>query len=214
MQSNEVVIIDYGVGNLLSVQRGFEHFGARVTLSSDAEIICRARRLVLPGVGAFGAAMNVLRSLQLFEPILEAARSGAPLLGICLGMQMLFEESEEFGLHKGLALIPGRVAPVPSVTTDGSSQRIPHIGWSALYPATNSPPWRDTSLAEVKPGDSVYFVHSFMAMPVHPSDRLADANYGGHSVAGVVKRNNVTGCQFHPEKSGSVGLSILKNFLQ
>lgn len=208
----DVAVIDYGVGNLLSVRRGFEHCGASVAVTSDAAAILAAPRVVLPGVGAFRNAMEELQRRDLVGVIREVARSGKPLLGICLGMQMLLDESEEFGLTAGLGLIPGRVVPVPDRSAAGEPQKVPHIGWSDLQPAAGSPGWNATVLRDVRPGESVYFVHSFMAEPRDPAHRVADHVRGGHRIAGVIGANNVSGCQFHPEKSGDVGLRILRAF--
>lgn len=209
----EVTVIDYGVGNLLSVQRGLEHCGAKVTVTTDHETILASQRLVLPGVGAFGDAMQELNRLGLVPVIRKLAKDGRPLLGICLGMQLLLEESEEFGLSQGLGLIAGRVIPVPAHSVSGEPQKIPHIGWNALQPAS-SQEWATTVLREVCPGESVYFVHSFMAEPTDVSNRLADCLYGEQRVSAVIGRGSVVGCQFHPEKSGEVGLKILRAFCE
>jgi glutamine amidotransferase len=208
----EVAIIDYGAGNLLSVQRGFEHCGAKVTLTSEPEKILAASRVVLPGVGAFGNAMKALHNLGLVEVIRELEKKQIPLLGICLGMQLLLEESEEFGITVGLGLIPGRVLPVPKLTESGEMLKIPHIGWSALLEPDGLNGWNGTLLHDNHPGDSAYFVHSFMAVPTDPYHRIADCKYGGHSIAAVIGRGHITGCQFHPEKSGEIGLKILRRF--
>jgi glutamine amidotransferase len=208
----EVVVIDYGVGNLLSVQRGLEHCGAKVTLTSDPEKVLAAKRVVLPGVGAFGNAMEALHSLDLVEAIRELANKKIPLLGICLGMQLLLEESEEFGITAGLGLIPGRVLPIPMWTELGEIQKIPHIGWSSLQLSHGLDGWNRTLLQNNQPSESAYFVHSFMAVPNDRDHRIADCNYGGHSIAAVIRRGYITGCQFHPEKSGEVGLKMLRRF--
>jgi glutamine amidotransferase len=213
LSATEVTVIDYGVGNLLSVQRGLEHCGAKVILSSDPEQILAAKRVVLPGVGAFGNAMQALNSLGLVSVIREIGQRKTPLLGICLGMQLLFEESEEFCNTKGLGLIPGRVIPIPAVTVSGVEQKIPHIGWNTLLPARARSDWHGSLLQDNRPGDATYFVHSFMALPADPAHRIADCDYGGHLVSAVVGRDQITGCQFHPEKSGEVGLKILRRFM-
>jgi imidazole glycerol-phosphate synthase subunit HisH len=213
MSIPEVTVIDYGVGNLLSVQRGLEHCGAKVILTADPMQILTARRVVLPGVGAFGNAMQALEQLDLVTVIRELAQRKTPLLGICLGMQLLLEESEEFGLTAGLGLIPGRVIPVPAITILGETQKIPHIGWSALQVSDTDEDWQETLLQDNKPGEAVYFVHSFMAVPTDSANRIADCMYGGHKVAAMVSRGHITGCQFHPEKSGEVGLKILRRFI-
>ena len=213
MSVPEVTVIDYGVGNLLSVQRGFEHCGATATVTADPEKILRAKRVVLPGVGAFGNAMQALERLGLVAVIRELARRQTPLLGICLGMQLLLDESEEFGVTPGLGLIPGRVIPVPAQTQSGEPQKIPHIGWNALQPSGAADRWRGTLLQDNQPGDATYFVHSFMAVPADPAHRIADCVYGGHLVPATIGRERTTGCQFHPEKSGKVGLKILSRFM-
>ena len=213
MSAPEVVVIDYGVGNLLSVQRGLEHCGAKVILTADTEQILTAKRVVLPGVGAFGNAMQALERLGLVAVIRELAHRQTPLLGICLGMQLLLDESEEFGVTAGLGLIPGRVIPVPAQTLSGETQKIPHIGWSALQPSNATGRWNGTMLQDNRPGEAAYFVHSFMAVPSDPAHRIADCVYGGHLIPAAIGRNQITGCQFHPEKSGEVGLKILRRFL-
>ncbi len=209
----DVTVIDYGAGNLLSVQRGFESCGASVTVTSDHRTILAALKVVLPGVGAFQSAMQALNRLGLISVIRQVAIAGKPLLGICLGMQLLLDESEEFGLARGLGLIPGRVVPVPSQSSAGEFQKVPHIGWSGLCRSPGQT-WSDTILRNSTPGDAVYFVHSFMAEPTDSAHRLADCMYGGRRVAAVISRQNVVGCQFHPEKSGQIGLEILRAFCE
>ena len=209
----DVAVIDYGVGNLLSVSRALEHCGSQVNVTSDATAILSASRVVLPGVGAFADGMAALRALGLDLVVQKVAIAGTPLLGICLGMQMLFDESEEFGDTLGLGLIPGRVVQIPSKTTSGESHKIPHIGWNELVFPDQRDSWRSGLLADVEPGEAAYFVHSFMALPASPEIRLADCHFGGISISAVVTRDNVIGCQFHPEKSGEVGLRILGRFI-
>ncbi|AOS44987.1 Imidazole glycerol phosphate synthase subunit HisH 1 [Lacunisphaera limnophila] len=213
MKSPEVTIIDYGVGNLLSVQRGFEHCGATTRITAEASLILAADRVVLPGVGAFGDAMMALEQRGLVAVVKEVVARGIPLLGICLGMQMLLDESEEFGLSTGLGVIPGRVVPVPDRTVAGAAQKIPHIGWNSLVTAPGGGGWGGTVLQDIRAGEATYFVHSFMAVPRDPAHRLADCLYGGHALPAVIRRDRITGCQFHPEKSGPVGLRILRNFI-
>ena len=212
MRSPEVVVIDYGMGNLLSVQRGLEHVGAQVFVSSDPECIYAAERVVLPGVGAFPDAMEELARRGLVSVIREIAGRGTPLLGICLGMQVLFETGAEFGETAGLALLPGSVVAIPAQNVDGQPQKIPHVGWSGLHPSGGCS-WEGTVLADVVAGEAAYFVHSFMANPSHARYRIADCNYGGIPIAALVGNENVVACQFHPEKSGDVGLRILRRFL-
>ena len=207
-----VTIIDYGVGNLLSVARAFVQIGAEAVVTSDPAAITRAERLVLPGVGAFSQGMQELRQRGLIEPLRAFARSSRPFLGVCLGMQMLLDSSEEFGAHPGLGLIPGKVVAIPRTKQDGNPHKIPHIGWNALQPAPGAD-WSTTALADVRPGAYAYFVHSFSAEPTRRENRLADVDYNGRTVCAVVSNGGIIGCQFHPEKSGDVGLSILRRFL-
>jgi len=212
MNMSEVTIIDYGVGNLLSVQRGLEYCGAKVRLTSNPELILASKRVVLPGVGAFPNAMNALNKLNLVPVIQELDKLNTPLLAICLGMQLLMDQSEEFGHTPGLGLIPGRVVPVPAKTSAGDFQKIPHIGWSSLNPSGESEVWKDTLLQDNQPGDAAYFVHSYMTQPSDQSNQVAHTFYGGHRISAVISKNQITGCQFHPEKSGEVGLKILQRF--
>jgi imidazole glycerol-phosphate synthase subunit HisH len=209
----EVAVVDYGLGNLLSVRRALEHCGATVTVTSDPDIILSVSRVVLPGVGAFADGMAELQSQGLDAIVREVVKRGSFLLGICLGMQMLLDESEEFGITEGLGLISGRVEPIPVTTLDGCSQKIPHIGWNSLAVSNDLKNWATGLLQNINPGEAVYFVHSFMANPKNPSHRLADCSYGGRRVSAVIQKENVFGCQFHPEKSGEVGLKVLQSFL-
>ena len=213
MSTPEVAVIDYGMGNLLSVRRGLTHCGAIVEVTAKPDAILAAPLVVLPGVGAFGNGMAELRRLGLDEVVRKVAAQGTPLLGICLGMQMLLDESEEFSRTAGLGIIPGRVVPVPETTADGRSQKIPHVGWNAVVLAPGRESWDNTPLQEVASGEAAYFVHSFMASPTDPDHRLAVCYYGGIPVTAVIGRDNVFGCQFHPEKSGDVGLKVLRKFL-
>lgn len=210
----DVAIIDYGVGNLLSVSRAVQHCGARALVTSDPAAILAADRVILPGVGAFANGMAALQADGLDAVVRQVAAAGTPLLGICLGMQMLMESSEEFGQTAGLALIPGRVVQIPGHTVHGEPHKIPHIGWNALVPAPGGSAWPGGLLGGISPGEAVYFVHSFMAQPAEPAHRLADCLYGGIAVSASVQRGSVVGCQFHPEKSGEVGLRVLANFLR
>lgn len=213
MSKPEITLIDYGVGNLLSVQRGLEHCGAKVILTTDPEAVIAASRVVLPGVGAFANAMQALEERNMVPAIRELAKRGTPLLGICLGMQLLLDESEEFGVTSGLGLIPGKVVSIPTTTVAGDAQKIPHIGWNGLVPAEGRVDWRESVLADNTPGEATYFVHSFMSVPSDPAHRVADCFYGGYRVAAVIAKDQITACQFHPEKSGEVGLKILRRFV-
>lgn len=210
-----VTIVDYGVGNLLSVRRALEYCGARVALTELPKMVMKAERLVLPGVGAFGDCVAELKARGLDDGVRSFVDTGRPLLGICVGMQMLLDESEEFGRHDGLGLISGKVAAIPRTTVQGKLHKIPHIGWSALEMPENAENglWKGTLLDDVAPAASAYFVHSFTAAPDNPAHRLADCHYNGRLISAAVRKNNITGTQFHPEKSGPVGLAIVSRFL-
>ena len=201
-----IAIVDYGVGNLFSLKSSFEMLGADVTVTADAAVLRAADKILLPGVGAFGDAAAKLRESGLGDVVKEQAANGKPLLGICLGMQLLFERGFEYGEHEGLGLIPGNVRPIADVIPQGL--KIPHIGWNALQFTDNvSPLFR-----HIKNGDYVYFVHSYYAADCAPAV-IANAEYGAPLTA-AVQNGNVFGCQFHPEKSGTVGLSILHAFCE
>ena len=198
-----IAIVDYGVGNLFSLSCSLEAIGAEAVITSDPQVLARAEKIILPGVGAFEDAAKKLRESGLADLIRELAADGKPLMGICLGMQLLFDKSFEYGEHEGLGLIPGEVRPIRDVIP--ADYKIPHIGWNALIFKQDHPLFR-----YIREGDCVYFVHSFYA--VHCDDAvIATAEYGGELTAAVAK-DNVYGCQFHPEKSGNVGLAILKAF--
>jgi glutamine amidotransferase len=195
-----IVIVDYGVGNLRSVQKGLERVGATAVISDDPAMLDAARGVILPGVGAFGDGMDNLVARQLVEPVLRQVEGGKPLLGICLGMQLLFEESEEMGRHQGLGLLPGRV-----VRFSDGDLKVPHIGWNQLLGT------RGEVLRGVQDGAYAYFVHSYYALPDDPADVQATTEYG-LEFASVVGRGKILGAQFHPEKSQEVGLRLLENF--
>ena len=203
-----VAIVDYGVGNLFSLRCSFAAIGRQAVVTGDPATLAAADRLVLPGVGAFGDAAAALRQSGLDRAVLAHAEKGKPLLGICLGMQLLLEKSFEYGEHRGLGLIPGAVEPIRPVIPAG--YKVPHIGWNALE---LTGPGRACGLFRyTKPGDCVYFVHSYWANSPAPSV-LATAEYGAPLTA-AVGRDNVLGVQFHPEKSGAVGLDILRAFCE
>ena len=202
-----IAVIDYGVGNLFSLCRSLEAVGQTPVVTGDPAVLRRADKLFLPGVGAFADAAEKLRRTGLDRVIREEAAQGKPILGICLGMQLLFEESREFGTWQGLGLLPGKVVPMEGVVPQ--AYKIPHIGWNGLhFPAGRLHPL----LAGVEEGDCVYFVHSFYAAECDDVV-IATAEYGAQLTAAVA-RGNVMGCQFHPEKSGTVGLTILKTFCE
>ena len=199
-----VGIIDYGVGNLFSLRSSFEAIGEKVVVSSEPEVLRNADHILLPGVGAFEDAVQKLRTTGMDQMVYEAAGAGKPLMGICLGMQMLFEKSFEYGEHQGLGLLKGEVIPMAGLLP--KELKIPHMGWNGLHiTQPDGKLFRNT-----KEGDYVYFVHSYYAVDCGDSV-IATAEYGAELTA-AVQRGNVFGCQFHPEKSGSVGLNILRAF--
>ena len=200
-----VAIVDYGVGNLFSLESSFRSVGAQTVVTSDPDVLRAADRIVLPGVGAFGDAAKKLRDSGLAEVVVAEAKAGKPLLGICLGMQLLFEKSLEYGEHEGLGLIKGEVRPIAEVIPE--DLKIPHIGWNALHLTRPDPLFK-----YLKDGDYVYFVHSYYAADCDESV-IATTEYGAPLTA-AVSCGNVMGCQFHPEKSGDVGLSILRAFCE
>jgi len=208
-----VTVVDYGLGNLYSVSRALERCGAQARICATPAEIAAAEYLLLPGVGSFAKGMQGLQARALVEPLQRHAERGRPFLGICLGLQLLFDSSEEFGTHAGLGLIPGKVIQIPPNGTAGIKHKIPHIGWNALEPVAGGTPWAQSLLARTVEGACVYFVHSFTAFPASEAHRVADCDYDGCRISAVVKRDNVQGCQFHPEKSGEVGLDALRSFL-
>ena len=201
-----IAIVDYGVGNLFSLKSSLAAIGADAVVTADPDVIAAAERVILPGVGAFGDAAKKLRDSGLGEVVVKAARGGKPILGICLGMQMLFEKSFEYGEHEGLSLIKGEIRPIADVIP--AELKIPHIGWNALFFGEKKHPL----FKYLKEGDCVYFVHSYYGADCAESV-IATAEYGAPLTAAVA-RGNVMGCQFHPEKSGAVGLAILHAFCE
>lgn len=216
MTKAPVIIIDYGLGNLLSVQRAFTHCGVTTEISSEPSDLQAAPGVILPGVGAFADGMQGLNARGFVSALSRYVSSNRPLLGICLGMQMLFDSAEEFGHHQGLGIIPGAVKKIDATGSDGKPHKIPHIGWNGLRKPADllSMSWQGTLLEDISEGSCAYFVHSYTAFPYLESARLADAQYNGRRIAAVVRKGNVYGCQFHPEKSGQVGLSIIRAFGQ
>ena len=200
-----IAIIDYGVGNLFSLRSSLAKIGADTVVTSDPAVLAKADKLILPGVGAFADAAQKLRDSGLDDVIRREAAAGKPIMGICLGMQMLFEKSYEYGEHEGLGLLKGSVVPMEGVIP--ANLKIPHIGWNALHFKRSSKLFQ-----YIREGDCVYFVHSFYASNCEDSV-IATAEYGAELTA-AVERGNIMGCQFHPEKSGDVGLNILRAFCQ
>lgn len=213
--STKITLIDYGMCNLLNVARAFEHCGAEVTITEDPAAVLNAEKLVVPGVGAFSACMHELEERGFADAIRRYVDTQRPMLGICVGMQMLFETSEEFGEHAGLGILPGRVRAVPGKTMAGEAQRVPHIGWNHLVHPENGRSWDGTLLRDFAgQNPAVYFVHSYAATPANDMDRLADTVYGGHRLCAAIQRNNLMATQFHPERSGEIGLTITRRFIE
>ena len=200
-----IALIDYGVGNLFSLKSSFSAIGFDTVVTRDPEVLAKADKIILPGVGAFADAAKKLADTGLDKTVKELAASGKPLMGICLGMQMLFDKSFEYGEHRGLGLIPGNVVPMEGRISN--ELKIPHIGWNALEFKSDSKLFK-----YIKPGDFVYFVHSYYATDCE--DSVTSVAEYGTDITATVERGNVYGCQFHPEKSGNVGLNILRAFCE
>ena len=204
-----IVIVDYGIGNVKSIINAFENQGRKTVLSRDRKVILEADGLILPGVGAFSHGMNNLNKYNLVAIIKEYVKTGKPLLGICLGMQMLLEESEEFGDTKGIGLIKGRVIKLP--IEKSNKIKLPHISWNAII--TKNIEWENTILNGIEPNSDMYFVHTFVAKPENDDEILSKTDYFNVEFCSSLKKDNIYGCQFHPEKSATHGLSIIKNFI-
>jgi len=214
---SKVIILDYGLGNLFSVQRALEYIGVKAIITDDKEEIKRAEKIVIPGVGAFKEGMEQLKKRGLVPLIKEAADRGKSILGICLGMQLLMAKSQEHGEWQGLNLIGGSVLQLSSGKND-NKVKVPHIGWNCLIPsqcqlARNNNYWKGTILEGIDKESFMYFVHSFGVHTDKPEHTIAETHYGGNSFCSVVQKDNIMGCQFHPERSGSKGIEILKKFV-
>lgn len=202
-----IAIIDYGVGNLFSLSSSLNHIGVENCVTADADVLRQASHIILPGVGAFGDAIAKLRATGLVEPLHAEVASGKPLLGICLGMQLLFTSGSEYGEHEGLGFIKGHVGALqPKLDAVGSELKVPHMGWNALHICKPENPL----MKYVREGDCVYYVHSFYAQ--NCAEHVVASSEYGIDVVGAVSCENVYGCQFHPEKSGKIGLEILRAF--
>jgi glutamine amidotransferase len=212
---SKVTLIHYDIGNLLSVERALRHLGADFIQARTPKDIEIADKLILPGVGAFASCTHEVKARGFEEAIRNAVGKGRFFLGICVGMQMLFESSSEFGTHDGFGFIKGHIRAIPKNDVQGREHRIPHIGWNALHPPTDHRQgWDCPLLKGIAPGSEVYYVHSYAAYPESPQHRAADSFYGGQRIVGLVHKENVFGAQFHPEKSGPVGLKILDNYIR
>jgi glutamine amidotransferase len=210
MSQPRVQIVDYRLGNLFSIQQACKHVGLDAFVSGSADELQSVDGIILPGVGAYGNAMQSLHELQLVDPLKRAAEAGKPLLGICLGMQLLFDSSQEFGEHQGLGLISGQVNRIPDQVLDGRQMRVPNVGWNPITFAERS----DTGplLDGLSDNTFMYFVHSYCAEAVSESDQLTTTQYGNFRYCSAVLRENILGCQFHPEKSAQAGLRLYENW--
>lgn len=215
MASLSVLIVDYGVGNLFNVARAFRALGAEPIISNDIQKIRTAQRILLPGVGAFAAGMEGLRAHGLVDVLKEIASGGSvPFLGICLGMQLLMDSSEENGEWQGLGILPGRVKRFSPPGSATEHFKVPQIGWNTLETPRTNRMWEKTILHAIPSASSVYFVHSYYVLPQRREDTLAETEYGNERFCSVIQHGAISGCQFHPERSGETGLAILKNFIE
>ena len=214
MSNKKVTVIDLGIGNIFSIVSALKYCGSEVVVTSNSKIVENSSLIIMPGDGAFKYAMTEVKKRGLLEVLKNINKTKKKLLGICIGMQILFDYGLEHGKSDGLGLISGSVVPIPNRSTKGSKVVIPHIGWNSLVLSNYSNSWEGTLLKNNNPSDEVYFIHSFMATPSNNNNRIADCIYGGHRIAAVVKNGNIVGCQFHPEKSGKLGLKILKEFIK
>ncbi len=203
----EVAVLNFGIGNVSSVVRACKYLGVKAVLTNESKVLQQAKRLIVPGDGAFGGTLKELARYKLIDPILKFVKSGRPFLGICVGMQILADFGEEFGHHAGLKLIPGKVDRF----RNSPGYKIPQIGWNQLHKSDAL--WNQSILEETRPKSWVYFVHSYVFVPKEKKHILATTKYAGEVYCSVVKKGNITGTQFHPEKSGLVGLTMLKHFL-
>lgn len=208
----KIVIIDYKAGNLFSVQHACQFIGLKAKITADKNEILKSDGAILPGVGAFGEAMDNLKKLDLVGPIKELVASRRPFMGVCLGLQLLFSQSEEFGRHDGLDLVKGKVVKFPNDKA-GQPVKVPQIGWNRIFPQKNETKFRDNSpFQDVASGEFMYFVHSFYVVPSDPNDILSLTNYEEVEYCSAILKNNIFATQFHPEKSGSEGIKIYKNW--
>ena len=208
----KITIIDYGCGNILNLVRAIKFLGYEVETTHEVKRIINSSHVILPGVGAFGNAMKQLEKYSLQKTIIEYAQLNKPLLGICIGMQILFTLSYEFGVHKGLNLIEGEVIKISN--KNNKEIKIPHVGWNEIYPNNDKKEWKNKILKNSLIGKNFYFVHSFACLTKNSDSTIAVCNYSGIAIPAVVSVDNVFGCQFHPEKSADNGLAFLKNFCE
>lgn len=209
----QIAVIDYGLGNLFSIQRALSYVGAQAFVTDDPQRILNADGVILPGVGAFGDGMANLKKKGLVPVLKEYVAAGKPFLGICLGMQLLMTQGEEFGVHQGLDLIKGEVKPLPLSIEEQRTFKLPHVGWNKLLSSGDDRAWAGTVLDGLQPGDCMYFVHSNAVVPAQKKNILAETEYGNFQFCSVVYQENIYGCQFHPEMSGERGLNIYRKFV-
>lgn len=215
-QKPRVAIVDYGMGNLFSVRQACEHVGLNVGITSSRDEILNADAVILPGIGAFGDAMATLSRLDLVEVLRDVAVSGKPLIGVCLGLQLLMTESLEFGLHKGLGIIEGQVVKFDNPAEGERRLKVPQVGWNSVHQVRRegnnvAEAWADSPLAEIKDGEFMYFVHSYIVRPADENVTLSVSRYGQTEFCSSIHSQNIFACQFHPERSGSEGLKIYRN---
>jgi glutamine amidotransferase len=203
-------VLDYGAGNLKNVCRAIEHLGYDYQLITSPKGVINAEKLIIPGVGAFKVAMEQLEALELIEPIKELAEMSVPIMGICLGMQLLFERSSEFGSTKGLGILTGVINLIPDINSIGNRVKVPHVGWNELIVDN----LESSIIDDLSENEAVYFVHSYRVEEFDKAEIVAHCTYNCLKIPAIIQRKNVLGCQLHPEKSGTVGLKILKSFLQ
>ena len=206
----DVAIVDYGMGNLYSVQSACEYAGMSARITTSSKAILNSEAVILPGVGAFGDAMANLKKLKLIETLRQAIESGKPFLGICLGMQLLMTESEEFGRHRGLGIFKGKVVKFREAARGTETFKVPQIGWNRVFPAPEKS-WKGTLLESSDKGGFFYFVHSYYVKPADKKSVLCVSEYGGEKFCSGIQKDNVFAFQFHPERSGPAGLLIYKN---
>ena len=214
MKSKNVTILNYGSGNLLSVKRAFEYCGANVQVTNNPKVIKISDRLVIPGVGAFSSGINAIKKKNIFDPLIKFNETQRPLLGICLGMQLFATKSHEFGSNKGLDIIPGEVIKIKTKTKENHDINIPHIGWAEInfkFENINS----KLTMSDIDNTKNFYYMaHSYQFVPDKSENIMAHCFYGGHKIVAAIHHENVTGFQFHPEKSANQGLELLNKFLK